>query len=426
MSAIRKVVVISDLHLGDNAYLEDFSADSAFLAFLHWYAKEPETHLILNGDTIDFLQTQPLGAYTLHSAPAKVRAVAGAHPLAMQALADFTQAGNQISVLEGNHDIEFLFDAPRKAFLHCLTAAGADASRIRFQRSTLVEAPHYHIEHGHQADRLNRFDYDNLLLDRHIESLNYPWGSYFVHRVFNHVEPEYRFIDKIRPESAAALLLRLVDPDRFHRFILPFLGLKLEDVIEDRLDKLRLAAVRVRPMADFLMKGASGEDDALAAFSADWAPVLDDLVLLENEKPRVSSGEFVSKGRVSDFMLEKLIVHLQNSSHQAIQRSAEYVAAAANRSYFSKAKVVVFGHTHHALRHNLPDGAHYLNSGTWTPLLRIPDREPGRDWVEQLKTRKNYPTISRPSFVEIAIEGQHTMARLMSWNPEGGYAVPEE
>src|SRR5207245_5652872 len=53
-------LVVSDLHLGAEASLDDFYSDDDFADFLRYHAeRHPEIHLIINGDWIDYLQIDP-------------------------------------------------------------------------------------------------------------------------------------------------------------------------------------------------------------------------------------------------------------------------------------------------------------------------------------------------------------------------------
>src|SRR5215471_825452 len=118
----ERVLVVSDLHLGDKGSLEDFHHDEAFAAFAAAYGKLGNTRLILNGDFIDYLQIQPLGALTVLAAVTKTKSVFDEHRSVLLALANFSRAGNRVTVVEGNHDIELLFPKVREAFRNAFHA----------------------------------------------------------------------------------------------------------------------------------------------------------------------------------------------------------------------------------------------------------------------------------------------------------------
>ena len=306
-----RVVVVSDLHLGDKGSLEDFHHDESFAVFAAAYGNLGNTRLILNGDFIDYLQIQPLGALTVPAAVTKTKSVFDQHGPVLQALANFSRTGNRVTLVEGNHDIELLFPKVREAFRSAFHAAGGDVEKLEFADSVVADYPYFHIEHGHQADRLNQFDYRALLANEKTETLNFPWGSRFVHRVFNNVEPDYPFIDKVRPESAAALILYLVDQKLFRTLFIPFMGLE----IEDWLGRLRLASL-TQPQAD--AKGPSGEEP-LGAFATEWTDMFDSLQTLEYYFPAAAS-DAAAKGKVVDSVVSELIVRLNENAQRRTQR----------------------------------------------------------------------------------------------------------
>jgi UDP-2,3-diacylglucosamine pyrophosphatase LpxH len=412
----ERVLVVSDLHLGDKGSLEDFHHDEAFTAFLAAYGKLGNTRLILNGDFIDYLQIQPLGALTVPTAVNKTESAFEQHGPVLRALATFSRTGNRVTVVEGNHDIELLFPKVREAFRSAFHAAGGDLGKLEFADSVVADYPYFHIEHGHQADRLNRFDYSALLANEKTETLSFPWGSRFVHRVFNNVEPEYPFIDKIRPESAAALILYLVDRKLFRTVFIPFMGLETEDW----LGRLRLASL-AQPQAG--AKGPSGEDP-LGGFASEWTDMFDSLETLEYYGPAAAS-DAAAKGKVIDSVVSEFIVRLNESAQKRRNSKTAYDAVAAKKCIErTGAQLVVYGHTHHAGRLVLGDGKSYINSGTWTPLLDLPTKMGTREWLQKLASPGNYPVTNMPSFVDIVRDGTHQRAELMYWDPRSNTTVP--
>jgi|SRR5579871_392276 len=410
---MSRTLVVSDLHLGDRGSLEDFYQDEAFAAFTAFYGKAGNAQLILNGDFIDYLQVQPLGALTVPAAVEKTRVVLERHGVVLKALADFTSAGNRLTVVEGNHDIELLFPKVRDAIRGALKEAGGDLEWFELTRSVVAEYPYFHIEHGHQADRLNRFDYGALLSNERTEALNLPWGSRFVHRVFNSIEPDYPFIDKIRPESAAALILYLVDRPLFRTLFVPFMGLK----VEDWMGQLRLA----RSVAPDAYGKGSDCDGVWNAFAAQWSELWDFLERLERYGSQPSSGG--AKG-ISDEAVSEIILSLNEAAKRPINSRTAYDAVAARKlAEQTGVQLIVYGHTHHAGRIDFGKGQSYINSGTWTALLNLPAKRETQAWLRKLGASENYPTINMPSFVEIRRDGPYQEAQLQYWDPRSNTVV---
>lgn len=403
-----QTLLVSDLHLSDGGALEDFSLDEAFGQFLQYY-NDGKTRLILNGDTFDFLQTQPLGAMAHAAAPAKVHSVCAAHPAFIESLAAFTRCGNSIDLVEGNHDIEFVFPEVKGALREELLKCGGDADRLCFPQSIVTDIEGIHIEHGHQVDPLNCFDYERLIREQKTGLLQYPWGSHFVMRVFNAIEPEYRFIDKVRPESAAAVLLYLLDRELFRANVPSLLGLKVEGW---------LTGLRLADAAQPIGKGSHKGNEAVNySFAQGWHEILENISLLESSGADWAATE--KKGAL-EWVLRKVVLSLNRRWEAELDRYRAYDFLAAEEIAARTAKrMVIFGHTHHMAHVALQSGAQYINSGTWTPLLQFPAEENTAEWMSKARQRESYPVVNRPSYVHIENSGA---ARLMTWNVEN--AVP--
>jgi len=137
--------------------------------------------LIIAGDFIDFIgmailpregeiisessdeeRAHGLGNSSDH-ARFKLRAVVARHRLVFEALADFVADGHAVTIVHGNHDVEFHWD-PVKEELRTLLA---DMARQRAGQSDFTSridfAPWFYyvggvayVEHGHQYDRCAR------------------------------------------------------------------------------------------------------------------------------------------------------------------------------------------------------------------------------------------------------------------------------
>ena len=260
-----KLIIISDFHMSEgwneNGYLsrlEDFFFDQSFKRFLEYLLKKGEEggfhyKIILNGDLVDFLQFIPasgegvirgetltrkerkLGPGTsTRKTLWKLERLINGHKVFFTALSDFLAKGNELFILCGNHDIEWLIPEVQEDF--------------KKRSSDLLKSPKplgdkitfltwfYHdpllsvfVEHGSQFDDLNSFDY-LLCPFRKEGTLDLPAGSFFVRYLFNRVEEIYPFADNMKPQVKFMKwgLLRLKTyqgwPPRIFKFIQFFLG----------------------------------------------------------------------------------------------------------------------------------------------------------------------------------------------------------
>jgi hypothetical protein len=191
----ESLLILSDVHLGND--LNDLARDGArrsqrvdadLANLLGHYQKRPPAgrrwRLIIAGDFIDFigmailprvddLDTAPnaeerehgLGNTVGHGR-LKLRAVAARHRIVFEALAAFVADGHALTIVHGNHDVEFHWDgvkdemkallfemAPRRAAGDTAFAAEF-AGRIDFAPWFYYVGGVAYVEHGHQYDQL--------------------------------------------------------------------------------------------------------------------------------------------------------------------------------------------------------------------------------------------------------------------------------
>ncbi|HET7854786.1 MAG TPA: hypothetical protein VFM04_10060, partial [Candidatus Methylomirabilis sp.] len=235
----RFLLIVSDLHLSEGwdeetkhlSRNEDFFFDTAFSRFLARYTEDASRggyrlRLIIPGDLVDFLQvtTVPPGGTVdgeritgrerelgLGTSPAhtcwKLRRIVSGHWVFFSALASFVSEGHDLIILPGNHDIEWVIPEVQAAFISEVASrapAGTErgvGERIRFLPWFYLEPGLIYIDHGHQYDSINSFDYflHPYLPDGRIDL---PAGSFFVRYLFNRVELSYPFADNMKPSSA--------------------------------------------------------------------------------------------------------------------------------------------------------------------------------------------------------------------------------
>ncbi len=251
------LLIVSDLHLSEGrdarrgkfSKNEDFFFDEEFERFLAYYQDArhwdgAKWHLIVNGDFLDFLQvidTENASPSVSHGPDGqgrglpcgeqetvrKLAVIARGHRLFFESLAGFVAAGNLLTVIKGNHDVEFHYTGVRAAFLAELAAAfhsrlerdpdwGRDrkignvgADTVRFSDWFYYEKDLLWVEHGNRYEGLNSFKYWLSPLmpripgwdRRRIDEIDLPFGSLFVRYLFNRIESVEPFADNIKPAT---------------------------------------------------------------------------------------------------------------------------------------------------------------------------------------------------------------------------------
>lgn len=269
------LLVVSDLHLSEGrdaasrkfSKNEDFFFDEEFARFLAYYQDATrwngaKWHLVGNGDLFDFLQVlsvddappfpSPGPAYPGLGLPCgeretvrKLGRIAQGHWLFFESLAGFVAAGNLLTIIKGNHDVEFHYPGVRATFLAELQAAfrrrlerdpawgkdkeigTIDADTVRFSDWFYFERERLWVEHGNRYEGLNSFQYwlSPLLPeipgwppDRRDE-IDLPFGSLFVRYLFNRVERVEPFADNIKPATRFVWWLIRKHPITALRFV---------------------------------------------------------------------------------------------------------------------------------------------------------------------------------------------------------------
>jgi len=252
------LLIVSDLHLSEGrdpstrklSPNEDFFFDGEFWRFLRYYRKPRHGrpwHLLINGDFMDFLQVTKLPdnlagyrydrrhpCYGLgcgeRETVFKLGVIFAGHRDFFLALADFLARGNRVTIIRGNHDVEFFYPAVQEEFRRLLRAyynnwrsklpelqemepgdvvpepANLDKpDAIAFRDWFYYEPQQLWVEHGHQYDANNSFCY--LLVPTLPDGparqalIELPLGSAFVRYLFNLIETVHPFADNIKPVS---------------------------------------------------------------------------------------------------------------------------------------------------------------------------------------------------------------------------------
>ena len=259
---MRRLFVISDLHLGGRPdavgeggeKVPGFQINNSYAAlteFVDWVtavagaSRPEEVELVVNGDIVDFLADDEIDEedeYRKEKGPDKAsggariwtaeeeeacarlrqaarRTRGGGARGVFDALAAFLGAGNRLTLLLGNHDIELSMPRVRAQLCKLL---GGGRGLLRFVYDGEAYTPgRVLIEHGNRYDRWNMIDYSalrqersmrsrGLAVDEEVRQERYfvpPAGTYLVIHFMNRIKARYRFIDLLKPETNAVLPL---------------------------------------------------------------------------------------------------------------------------------------------------------------------------------------------------------------------------
>lgn len=210
----RIKVVISDLHLGRGRTLEggatnsleEFYFGKKLVEFFNYYCsgefKDAEVEVIINGDFLNFLQTDYHGHFltvvTEGIAVSQLQSILDGHKDVFLAMKAFAAHPNRlITYVVGNHDQAMLWPATRLLLNETLD------TDIRY-KNIVYFFDGVHIEHGHMHEAANRLDPKRFFLKRDLPEpiLNLPFGSHFFVDFVLKLKHKHSHVDKVRPFNA--------------------------------------------------------------------------------------------------------------------------------------------------------------------------------------------------------------------------------
>jgi UDP-2,3-diacylglucosamine pyrophosphatase LpxH len=389
------LAVISDLHLSEGrseetkrySRNEDFFFDESFCRFLKYLQSERPGHkkqwkLIINGDLMDFLQVTSLpkpgeadfpiskreerfGLGTEAGKTAwKLKRIMNGHWRLFQGLADFLDRNNKVVIIPGNHDIEFAYEEVQEAFRRELARYLTEVPQGNNLKANLEFMPWFYyedglvyVEHGHQYDPLNSFDFFlcpfRLIGNRTVIDL--PSGSFFVRYFFNRIEKIDPFADNLKPMTRYifwAITHRLASS--LFRGVVWNYGKFLLEALQKRnplseQEKLALAQKQNGLLRLEAQKFGLPEDK-LNSIKSLWVP-----------------------SSISNDSLAGVLCRLFSC-----EQGNQYIEMAERIREILGVKFVFFGHTHEPDLRGLPDDkkrmGEYVNSGTWTKVFNEEDR----------------------------------------------------
>ena len=369
--------------------------------------------LVIAGDMVDFLQVTSLpkkgevdfeisereGEFGLGTEPEKtawkLRRIIQGHREFFAGLAAFLARGNHVVILPGNHDIEFCYEEVQEALRNGLAKFSPSENvknNLEFRRWFYHEKGSVFVEHGHQYDDLNSFDYFlcPFFEEDGVKRIILPVGSFFVRYLFNTVEQFHPFADNIKPTT------------RFIRYM-------IFEVIK-RPRKLR----QLVPLILFFTE-IVGKFRGLSPKEKKELEVKQGSIVGE-----ISAEEEIAPDKVEEIKslwVPSSITHYP--WHQVLCGLFFRPNTDVHRRYASRiqdvlgVKYVVFGHTHDPDLAGLPSDKNrkgeYVNSSTWTRVFVKEESEEG-----MIREEKEFV------FVRILKNEKRLRMDLLKWKDELG------
>lgn len=477
MATLRtQVFVTSDWHLGgslDNACGDDlklgssiFRAVSQLTSFLDNIQSraasfDGETHLVLNGDIVDFLAPNPDTGYApiawqnnaaiirneLDDIASRFVGDDGRGPFA--ALRDLAQSGVQIIVLLGNHDVELCLPGVRSRFVELI--GGSANVRFIFDGEAYTRGKLI-VEHGNQYDRFNAVDFDRLRRERSqlsrgagIEDgergktfFQPPIGSSIVVDEVNPRLADAPFLNLLKPEFGVAIPLMLAlypETRKFYELAIAAgkIWLRKKGNTQAKQPGLLFGAPAAShtdlnsflreelagdaelflgpPIRPGQLSGAASNSESLMTRLARQATLAMDLTCPWGLYTQLRKGNETERLNCVRVAFKRVC---DTADFATDVEKDEYRVPAQTMIEQGGFEAVVFGHTHFPKEVELNDGK-YLNAGTWADVLRLPvaigsDDESEADaaistFLEDVQQQNYGPhTIRNQAYVQAVVE----------------------
>ncbi len=401
----RRVVVISDLHMGV-AERKIFSATEALTKFIEHVSDEHDARgvspvvpvdLVILGDGVDFLQFADALEFSAEIALKKINSIIETHASVFAALAKFlSQPHRSLRWFIGNHDLELQFAAVQQAIetaLHVNNAHtnfawhlnGADFDYV------MPNGARVRLIHGNGPDPWNEIDYAQAQ-SRAAGDLEAPFaycpGSRLVAEVLNPLADRGFFhVSLLKPEQSVALPLTFaLWPDDTRQLLQKAFPLleesnhrNLKERVRDWFATKSDTPVRTAEtlIVDLLATVADDiEDHALEYLDelVTHSPSATALLALFTGKPEEKRVEEKAK-KLATRLLERAAREANKQSDPWAIDQPDDLWPEVQKTFAGEnpdnIAVLIAGHTHLARAMQLPAG-YYINTGTWANLMRLP------------------------------------------------------
>lgn len=394
--AFRRVIVISDLHLGGTGPVM-MSRPSRLVHFLrtlpHQIQSDERLELVIAGDFVDFLAIEPWSSWTSDSKDARQKLEATMNSKlfgpVFDALRDLVHAGCIVTILLGNHDLELALPSVQDSLWRRLAAGPHQVLFLTDGRAYRIGG--LLIEHGNRYDGANANDWEYLRLigsaysraETAPVSLRTSFGSQFVVDHVNPLKVRYPFLDLLQPQNElVALLLLAFEPKLiwdWRRICAGRKASKLQGENTEGRQSGKSYQIAASPLdqPDKELHDLFGSDyDQLRRPGEEIG--IGTLVRAYLNNRQDSLSEIVGRGEpIPADRLQKIRVLLRrvllNDTSDQLNGPTEQYGKAAERliQEGDGVEVVIMGHTH--LPRKVPAGhGWYINTGTWIDRIRVP------------------------------------------------------
>lgn len=461
-----EVYVISDLHMGGkDPGFQIFDQGETLKLFIEYLISRDsgkKVALVLNGDVVDFLATEPYYPFDPYGALGKLYEIAqnDSFKMVWDALKVFVQTGNRHLVFVlGNHDIELALPWVRESLVQLL-AGDTVAARGRIQlcldgtgfycavgRKTIL------CLHGNEYDAFNITDYEALrrfgrdaLRDHKNEEWTANAGAHIVIEVMNGIKKNHPFVDLLKPEGKAMFPV-LCAMDKTAVTKLPkFIGAAsnvVGDWIRRELGLLEAnkepgGLQQIDPEAELasLLRNAFVTEEVASQRVDALLDEIEDSLEQENMRDENVLYEEAELLGMMPFIKNPSEKELLRQALKFLNKKTPFDWTAEDSAYTEFCKwvgadidVLVTGHTHQekALRRG---NKLYFNCGTWARLIELkPEVLDDEDLFTKAYEALKSPTLSGldnveglvlrwPTVVSVIQDNNHAVACLQRFNKE--------
>jgi len=448
-------IIISDLHVGIQDEFDIFANPGSnkhalFTGFLNYLRNQTEPiELVINGDFIDFLQLRPWNDLNRKAALKKITEIVAKSPAAFSSLGNFlSESRHKLKILPGNHDVELAYpevgQVLRDAILQSVPEAKdrldffgpPDSTRTTYRpriNGILVQ-----IEHGNEGDPFNSLNYTTLFNDAEMgtKEFSYPPGTKLVYDIMNDFKEEFRFVDLLKPEMPAVVLILLALKPFMTALGIPGITVNLMGAVSNSVEavlrrKFGGEPLGAKPSAEVPDSDADALETLLSRTFPDEKPPKSwqmETFLSGNEEPGAAPNPTLGP-RFTKVRLWLLSWALQGLARfQAIKQGKAIfnndhpnnpAAIGARTRLEGDVKVVVFGHTHEALKTEFTEGL-YVNSGTWADMVALPQngREEMLKWLDAV-AHNDFERTAYPTYIKIKPIRSGISVSLNLWTDVG-------